>query len=68
MATHSPPGTGLSRLRRADDCGPNWLHVVEDAVIRQDMDWVLDQIDNDREVNEMRADIRHQIERMIWSG
>lgn len=27
-------------ISRADDAGPDWLAVVEDAVLRQDMQWV----------------------------
>lgn len=28
------------RIAEADDCGPDWPTVVEDAVLRQDMEWI----------------------------
>jgi hypothetical protein len=28
-------------IGRADGAGPDWLIVVEDAVLRQDMEWLL---------------------------
>lgn len=29
-------------ISRSDDAGPEWPTVVEDAVLRQDMEWVLE--------------------------
>lgn len=52
----------------ADNCGPNWLHAVEDALIRQDMDYMLDAIDSDTEVAAIRAEAEEQIQRLLWSG
>jgi hypothetical protein len=41
---------------------------VADAIIRDDMERWLDEINSDREINEMRRDIMDQIAEMRWSG
>lgn len=41
---------------------------VEDAVIRQDMEFMLEAADSEREIAEMRADMAKQIERMLWGS
>ena len=36
-------------INRTDDRGPDWVTAVEDAVLRQDMEWLLDLVDDDVE-------------------
>lgn len=41
-------------ISRTDDLGPMWTEVVEDAVLRQDLEWVLDLV--------VRHDLRESAE------
>jgi hypothetical protein len=45
-------------ISRADDAGPDWPMVVEDAVLRQDMEWVEESL---TEVTAIMNDIFNRI-------
>ena len=57
-------------LRRADearDIAPNWITGVEDAVIRQDLDWLLDAEGQPGKLDAEWLAAQEQI-RQTWSG